>query len=99
MGFEPPEDLEGWADMEMFVSNLPYLPANLGEKAEFITTFVLQLLQRTYRFYRGTNPLAQLAFAAVQCVFRTTSLVRWRLAYFDHPIEMRLVKRLLRRQV
>jgi len=97
LGFDPPQSLEGWADVEMWISNLPYAPADLGKQAEFISTFILQLLRPEYRFFRGTNPLAKAGFAAVQAILKGTSLIRWKLKYFDNPVEMWLAKKLLGR--
>ena len=97
-GFDPPDALEGWADMELFTANLPYLPPGLGERVEFLTTFVLQLLWPEYRFYRGANPVAKAAFGVVQFLLTVLARVRWNRKYFDHPIEFRLVRRLLERR-
>jgi len=95
MGFDPPTELEGWANVEMFSARLPYLPEDLGERAEFLTTHVLQLLRPDYKFYRGRNPLARASFGTAQTLLKTVYKVRWELKYFDHPVEMRLIQSLL----
>ena len=98
MGFRPPDRIEGWSHLELFSTKLPYLPAGLGEEIEFMTTYVLQLLWPGYQFYQGTNPLAKAVFSTVQAILAATARLRWRHKYFRHPVEFRLVKKLLARR-
>ncbi|MCP4639741.1 MAG: FkbM family methyltransferase [bacterium] len=96
-GFQPPGDLTGWADVELFTSNLPYLPKGLDERIEFLTTYVLQLLWPKYRFYQGDNPVARAFFGAVQSTLTALARLRWKTRYFGCPVEFRLAKRFLSR--
>jgi radical SAM superfamily enzyme YgiQ (UPF0313 family) len=95
LGFKPPERLTDWADVELFTSNLPYLPPGLDEQVEFLTTHILQLLWPEYRFYQGKNPVARGAYGVAQALLTALARLRWRTKYFRHPIEFRLVRRLL----
>jgi hypothetical protein len=96
LGFKPPTTVEGWADVEMFTNNSPYLPADLSEKAEFVTTHILQLKRLDYHYYRGTSPLSKLSFGVAQTALKAIYGLRWKLKYFDHPLEMRIVEGMLR---
>lgn len=94
-GFDPPQTLLGWSDVELFTSKLPYLPPHLGEMTEFLSAYVLQLMRPGYQFYRGANPFVKVSFAAAQAILKVVFRLRWRLKYFRHPIEMRLIQRVL----
>lgn len=65
-GFQPPEDLAGWVDVELFTPKLPCLPPHLGQQVEFITTYILQLLRPRYKYYRGSNPFLKIRFATAK---------------------------------
>lgn len=95
MGFEAPDTIEGWSKVEMFSSVLPYLPMDLGERCEFVTTNILQLLRPDYKFYQGSNPIAGAGYGAAQALLKAVYKMRWKAKYFDHPIEMRLIKKVL----
>lgn len=95
-GFEPPTSLRGWADVELFTPKLPYLPKGLGQRTEFITAYILQLMRTDYQFYRGQNPLAKVAFSIVQFALTTIFRLRWRLKFFEYPIEMKLIRMVLK---
>lgn len=96
-GFEAPEDLIGWSDVELFTPKLPYLPPNLGERVEFITTYILQLRRSGYHFYRGGNPVAGAFFAVAERILKAIFYLRWKMKYFDFPLEKRFIEAVITR--
>ena len=97
-GFVPPAKLEDWADIEMFTTRLPYLPEGLGERVEFITTYIMQSRRPDYKFYRGTNPLAKAAFGTAQSTLSALFRLRWKYKFFNLPLEMKLIESVLARR-
>lgn len=97
-GFVPPTRLEDWVDIEMFTTKLPYLPEGLGDRVEFITTYIMQSRRPDYKFYRGTNPVAKAAFSTAQSTLSALFRLRWKYKFFDLPIEMKLIESVLARR-
>ncbi len=95
LGFDAPDTMEGWSKIEMFSAALPYLPLDLGEKCEFVTTNILQLLRPDYKFYQGQNPIADVGFGVAQAILKALYTMRWKAKYFEHPLEMKLIKKVL----
>ena len=85
-GFEPPEELEGWASFYWNKANLPWLTPDQRDRLEIISYTSLCAFA-TWRT-QGLNPLQNRVVGALN----KAEAFRWRRRYFKHAPELRAVQ-------
>ncbi|MBI5061124.1 MAG: radical SAM protein [Candidatus Aenigmarchaeota archaeon] len=91
-GFDPPDNLEGWVDIDMMHVNAPWIPRKYLGLTDQINVLYAPFLSEIVYAIHKKSPVFRMLYRATYFVLRT----RWKNRFFAFPIEYHILKFLVR---